>query len=302
MAAPVEPSAVMTFPEPRPLGPRCGVVLESGGGRLADLDPERIQALFRAHGMLVFRGFAPTVAELEAFTRPFTAEHMTGYGRAPFPELKLVTLGNESGLPLEPHADNGLRPEAQRPEITWFMCEVPSDSAGETLFYDGIQLLARLTPATRELLGQKRVSYVSRVAEAAWRPKGFKDAESFARFVPQLGGRAGRILADGTVEVEVLSSALRRTRWNDQPAFVSSMCVPGSRGFEAMTASLEGEDAIPTSVRQEVAAALAACEQILEWRPRDVVMLDNTRFLHGRRGYADRRRTLYLVQTLRASF
>jgi alpha-ketoglutarate-dependent taurine dioxygenase len=278
------------------------IVLHDTEGRgLGALDVAEVQARFREHGWIVFRGFAPDPAALDAFVRAFTATHFLGYGRAPFPELPAITMANESLLALAPHADNGLRPEPQRPDITWFYCETPAETAGETTFFDGIRVWAALAPATQELLLARRFRFVTRYA---WRQMRLPDFAAFERFVAAQGGVIRATYPDGSAELEILSPAVRRTRWGDALAFTSSFALAGTPGFEAMKVSLEGSEQLelPAELRGELAAALDACCELWRWEPREVCMLDNTRYLHGRRGFTDARRRMYLVQTLRASF
>ena len=285
-----------------PLSARCGVILRKVGDEsLADLGDELVVEQFRQHGLVLFRGFDARPADFDALARRFTAMHFLGYGRAPFAAFPTITSVNETNLPLEPHCDNGIRPEPQRPDITWFLCETPAAEAGETTMFDGVQVWAALSPATRELLSAKRIRYLSTYAEPAWRQMGFPSAAAFAQFVQTVAGTP-QLRPDGGVEVEVLSSAVRRTGFADHLAFISSLSLAGAKGFEAMRVSLEGGDELPESVAQEIRAALAGCCELVRWQAGDIAMLDNTRFLHGRRGFSDVRRRLYLIQTLRANF
>lgn len=285
-----------------PLG-SCGVVLQRTGNlALADLAADVITRLFREHGLVLWRGFAPTPADFEALAQRFTDTFFLGYGRATFPEHKTITLVNETNLALEPHCDNGIRPEQQRPDITWFYCEAPAESGGETTLFDGVAVWSALSSATRELLLQKRICYLTHFAEPVFTKMGYADPASFERFVKTLGGSVRRINADRSIDVELLSPAMGRTRFSGQHAFVSSLCLAGSRGFESLQVELEGGEPIPAAVLAEIRAALSACGDLIRWQAGDLAMLDNTRYLHGRRGFADTRRRLYLIQTLRANF
>lgn len=292
-----------SLPVCEPLGQRCGVLIRRPEqGSLSDLHADFLIPLFRSYGLVLFRGFQAGPAEFDALAKRFTATHFIGYGRAPFAAFPAITSVNETNLPLEPHCDNGIRPEPQRPDITWFLCETPAQTAGETTVFDGVQVWAKLSAATQELLSSQRIRFLSTYARPAWQGMGFPDAASFARFVQTVAGIPKRIGTDGTVEVEVLSSAVRRTRYGNQLTFISSMFLAGAKGFEAMQVSLEGDTEIPAHLTTELRAALADCCELIAWQAGDVAMLDNTRFLHGRRGFDDLRRRLYLIQTLTANF
>jgi len=251
---------------------------------------------------VLFRGYPVTPEVLDAFARPFTREYFYGYGRAPFGALPAITTVNESQLALEPHCDNGIRPESMRPQITWFWCEQPAEADGETTFFDGVEVWSRLSDQTRAVFRARQVSFLSRVAEPAWRALGHRDVDSFLRFLTSLGAHARAVDAGQTVDVEIRSAAVRTPQWIARDAFVSSMLIAGSRGFEGMRVTFDDGSSIPPGVHDDVRAALAACLTMISWRPGDVCMLDNTRFLHGRRAFTDPARRLYLIQTLHASF
>ena len=154
----------------QPLGPHCGALIRrSGEESLDDLPSEQICSLFRQYGLLLFRDFGAGPAAFDAIARRFTATYFYGYGRAPFADYKAITCVNESLMPLPPHCDNGIRPESQRPDITWFYCESPAKEDGETTFFDGIAVWQALSEATRRLLSEQRIRYVSTYAEPAWR-------------------------------------------------------------------------------------------------------------------------------------
>jgi alpha-ketoglutarate-dependent taurine dioxygenase len=282
------------------LGEQAGVVLENDGATLADVAAPVVESLFTQHGLVLLRDFAPSVKDVDALVDRFSKERMPGYGRTPFADYKLVHAANESMLPLEPHTDHGTRAAHLRPEITWFWCDVPARAGGETTFFDGVAVWRRLDEPARLLLAQKRVSFRSPYAAPAWRQMGFADAAGFARFAESVGGTIRTISADGTVEVEILSPPTSRTRAGEV-AFTSSLFLGGAKGFELMRVTLEGEP-IPDALMHQLRAALDASGQLIHWQKGDIVMVDNARFLHGRRAYSDENRRLYLCQTLRARF
>ena len=260
-----------------------------------------MEVAFREHGLVVWSGYGATVSDFDSLARSFTRDYFYGYGRAPFADHPAVTTVNETQLALEPHCDNGIRPEAMRPEITWFWCERPASAGGETTFHDGIAVWERLSATTRARFLDQPVAFLSRVAEPAWRALGHVSVESFRAFLASIGARACGLHADGTVDVEVQSSAVRTPRWSTSPAFVSSLLLAGSRGFEAMRAVFADGTSIPEATITELRAALAAELETVGWGAGDVGMLDNTRFLHGRPGFADPHRRVYLIQTLHAT-
>jgi len=277
------------------------VIVKQGDGlSLKAIEASWMESALRSDGCAVFRGYRTKPEDFDKLARRLTKTHFLGYGRAPFPHLPAITMANESPIALEPHTDNALRPEDQRPDLTWFWCVQPAKQGGETTFFDGVRVWLTLADATRALLTQKKIRFVSRYK---WRDLRFPDVTAFEAFVATTGGTIQKHHDDGSAEVEVLASAVRRTRWGNELAYTSSLAIAGSKGFEAMRVTLEGDDApFPAEVRADIDRALAACCEVLRWQIGDIVVLDNTRFLHGRRAFDDAARRMYLIQTLRANF
>ncbi|HEY0254904.1 MAG TPA: TauD/TfdA family dioxygenase [Kofleriaceae bacterium] len=277
------------------------VIAAEPGQALDRVDHATIRSVFERDGFVILRGFSPTPGSLIELTDRFTAKYFLGYGRSPFADKPAITTVNESMLPLEPHCDNGVRPEAMRPEITWFWCERPSNEGGETTFFDGISVLAGLSAESRALFERHEIVFTSTVAPPAWRQMGHPNAASFVAYLPTIGAR-GVVRAGDIVDVEIATRSIRTPRWKPSAlAFVSSLLVAGSPGFEAMRVALDDGTPVPASAISDLRSVLETCRFAVAWQPGDLGMLDNTRYLHGRRGYTDRERRLFLVQTLQAS-
>lgn len=276
------------------------VIIKTGNGlNLSAIDPAWVQAAIRSDGCVLFRGYNTKPEAFDVLARKLTKTHFVGYGRQIFPELPAITSANEQMIALAPHSDNALRPEAQRPELTWFWSVKPAESGGDGLFYDGVRVWLTLADQTRKVLSERKVRFVSRYH---WRDLRYSDRASFERFIATIGGTVREYFDDDSADVEVLQAPVRRTRWGNELAFVSSVCIAGSDGFEGMRVTLEGEDKFPAELRADIDRALALCCQTLTWEIGDILVLDNTRFLHGRTKHADPFRRMYLIQTLRANF
>ncbi|MEO8890080.1 MAG: TauD/TfdA family dioxygenase, partial [Coleofasciculaceae cyanobacterium] len=58
---------------------------------------------------------------------------------------------------------------------------------------------------------------------------------------------------------------------------------------------------IPESVIDEIQTITEQLIQLVAWQKSDVLMIDNTRLMHGRRAFADNQRDIY-VRLCEASF
>lgn len=276
------------------------IVKQGNGLTLKSIEAAWMESALRADGCVLFRNYRTKPEDFDKLARRLTKTHFVGYGRQAFPELPAITMANESPIPLAPHTDNALRNEEQRPDLTWFWCVRPATDGGNTTFFDGVRVWLTLADATRATLEQRKIRFITRYR---WQQLGFPNREAFDEFLSRTGGTVVKTDADGTVEVEVNVSAVRRTRWGNELAFTSSLSIAGSPGFEAMRVTFEGDgEELPADLRADIDRALAANCQELAWMVGDILVVDNTRYLHGRRPYSDRERRMYLIQTLRANF
>ena len=276
------------------------IVKQGNGLTLKSIEAGWMESALRTDGCVLFRNYRTKPEDFDKLARRLTQTHFVGYGRAPFAELPAITLANESPIPLAPHTDNALRPEDQRPDLTWFWCTKPAAEGGNTTFFDGVRVWLTLAEKTRAVLQERRIRFVTRYR---WKELGFPNRAAFDTFLARVGGTALAGAEEGVVDVEVLVSAVRRTRWGNELAYTSSLAVAQSLGFEAMHVTLEGEDTpISPDLRSDIDRALAANCQEIAWVMGDIAVVDNTRFLHGRRPHSDAERRMYLIQTLRANF
>lgn len=261
-----------------------------------------IRDRFKATGVLLLRGFGAHVTEFDALARRFSIDFMPGAGRSSFPDFRFVHLVNESMDALQPHTDHGTRPEEHRPSITWMMCEQPADADGETTVFDGVAIWNALSESTRDALRTQRLTFSTRYPPVAWGAMGFHDVAAFRTFASSIGAKLTELGADGMVEIDVSCGAHRKTAYGGQDAFVSSLSVAGSKGFEQLVVRFEDGTPIADTMRTELQTTIAAVCTTISWRAGDYAMLDNTRILHGRRTYRDPRRRIHLLQTHRPNF
>jgi len=93
---------------------------------------------------------------------------------------------------------------------------------------------------------------------------------------------------------EFVAPAVVTTKWSGEPAFVNSLRGP----YPNITTTFEDDTPIPLDVLDEIDALHARFTQEIPWQGGDFVMIDNTRYLHGRRRFDDPRRKTYCTMSL----
>jgi alpha-ketoglutarate-dependent taurine dioxygenase len=304
-----------------PLHPSFGLMIESRArAPLQTLPAEEVAAHFRRHGALLFRNFAVETEDFLAFTsrycRDFSTYQGGGFRWGALDRKKIngndtlltVTGSTQSfGIPL--HGE--MYYMSRRPTLLWFYCESPPTAAGETTLCDGAELYRRLSPPAREYFLKNRLRYIRHLLDGEWQVA-FQTGEldDLRRWCVE-NETALSEHGDGSVTVEYVSSAVCKERGAGGDIFINNLLVIHS-AEQAIRAGLAAEllslprNACPLVVRLEDGSEIPAAlvEEIEEtansisvkhaWRKGDVLLVDNTRVLHGRKKCADSARNIYV--------
>jgi len=274
---------------------RYTTVLRPGVGGLASIDAPQVQALLKAGRAILFRGFGFDAEAVRTVALRFASRFHVDTGKSkendpsPFdpgrPFLqRILPRGHAQAL----HCENGR--SVSPPVLLWFWCERPAAEGGATTICDGVRLWEALSPQTQRLFQRERVAYgaggaVPTQAMLAQLQQSYL-AKDFA--IEQLRGQIFRFFDDDTAIVEYATSAVHRSHFSELPAFTNSITGP-YRG----TVRLESTGDIPHAVMEEITSAQEALTDEIPWETGDLLMLDNSRFTHGRRGFSDLERKVY---------
>jgi alpha-ketoglutarate-dependent taurine dioxygenase len=256
---------------------------------LCSVDDEPVRRALEERGAILFRGFAVTEQAFGAFAGRFIHRHLLDIGASKLMDPMggvvqvVVPSGDAQGL----HCENARYPDY--PDQLWFFCERPARSAGETRLCDATVLWRLLSETTRQMFLQKRLKYTETSPREMWR-QGIDMFLGSTLQARSLAGTTYRFNDDESLTVEYVVPAVRPTRYGGVEAFVNSLTGPVQSGI-----SFEDSTSIPCSTLDEIRAAQEQCSFDIEWSSGDVLMLDNTRYLHGRRAFSDERRRLLTI-------
>ena len=270
------------------------IVLDGGGAGLLELDPSQIEAHFKDTGALWLRGFRVTAEDYLAFIRQLADELITLNTRErvrlrAVPEIQSVTGGPEA---LTFHTEMGHIPG--RPDFLSFWCQTPSTSGGQTLLADGIEVWRALGEPTRRLFETRRVRFVMAIPWEWWTDRlKSQDPDLAVQRVSAFEDTTAEMV-DDTLVVTWRTHAVFAPRFSDERCFASNLfpnVVPRLR------VSFEDGSTIPPEVLDELTECAERVAVEIEWQPSEVVLFDNTRWLHGRRAPGGiRRRRVQMLQ------
>jgi alpha-ketoglutarate-dependent taurine dioxygenase len=271
-----------------------GDVVEANASReLASIADRDVVDRIARRGAVMFRGFELSNDAFAAFADRFSRRTVpalhAGLNRERVGgDEHTVTVDMGSGL-VGYHLEMGYSPS--KPELLWFYCVEPAARGGETIVCDGAAMLAKMDPSLAATFRARRIKYVFRGADAAhWglfagEPLDYQQA--LERLAKLPGVRCAPSREAGRLDLEYVTSAIVRSRLAGVEAFASSITI-----FDHERVRFEDDAPIDRGLRLELAGAAAECAGDVPWRAGDVLVVDNSRVMHGRQPFHGARRIL----------
>lgn len=274
--------------------PHVVLVRDSEAGIL-DVDRTTIVDLYKKHGALLFRGFGIDVDQFRAFAQQFCSTSVVNESpgrRAIDPDSHIFTVdGGTRAFPLHPE----LSREPWKPDVAFFGCLAAPSEGGKTTICDGVALAQSLPPQLSEALADRRLLYFQSTwpsllkywlgtatptdAQLATPPPGCP--YEFRRFPPGIARIFSR-------------PALHKPMFLDAPSFGNFLLFARALGRNDSVVLDDGRP-MPDQWVQVISATAERLTVPIDWESGDLLMLDNTRFMHGRTEIADPAERLILT-------
>lgn len=272
----------------------------TGQASLHDLPFETVVDVFRESGALLFRDFGAASSDFSAFTDRFSSSTLgrlhLGQNRrevADDADTSTVNLGMQH---VGPHAELAYSP--QRPDLLWFYCAHPPASGGQTTLFDGIEVWKSLPDPLREKFAMTELLYsFHATGQDEWPlfTGMLADRDHTLDLLATEQGVSYATRDEDTIDISYRVSAAKLSRFQGVPAFANSI-MPNLGGDVSF--------ADGTSVRSgDRLSILRACSEVMtpvEWRTGDMIMIDNSRMMHGRLPFSDPSREIHIRMTTAA--
>lgn len=271
------------------------IVTPEGEAGVLDLDRSATIDLYRRHGALLFRGFGIDVAQFRAFAQQFCSTSVVNEspGRQPVdPDAHIYTVdGGTRAFPLHPE----LSREPWKPDVAFFGCLSAPGEGGKTTICDGVALAEALPPTLREALARRRLLYVQSTWPSLLNHWLGTAAPSDAQLASPPPGcpYEFRRFPQGIARI-FSSPALHKPMFVDAPAFGNFLLFARALG-RAESVVLDDGRPMPEPWVQTIGATAERLTVPIDWQAGDVLMLDNTRFMHGRTEITDPAERLILT-------
>ncbi len=275
--------------DPPAPGRPYAVLTPTGSETLGATDPAQVEAVYKTHGALLLRGFGADLGAFRRFARSLCATAVINEtpGRAVLDAAQAIqgVDGGTNAFALHPE----LAREPWKPDAALFGCLSPPGTGGETTLCDGIALAAALPAHVRAGLEGRRLVHVMGVWPALLRfwfgTEAPGDAE-LANPPRPLPYRFFR-MPDGRIAREFSRPALHRPMFAEGPAFGNFLLFARFNNGRGNFPLLDDLTPVPEEWLKAIKATCEALTAEVRWQAGDVLVLDNTRFLHGRRAIID---------------
>lgn len=272
-----------------PMAGRPLALLEAEPGEpLAAADLAEVRRLYRRHGALLLSGFASDLDAFGVFAAQLCplAIHNESRNRADLGlggAIQSVNLGVQP-FPLHPE----LSREPWKPDTCLFYCVVPPESGGATTVCDGVDIVRNLPVDLVSQMRQRRLKYLAPATPEQfefWLGTASPDEASLAappescpfRF-EWVGAQLARAFTRPLLHTPMFSDELAFGNF-----LLFARYLRGVRTYPLLDDGTPVPDDWVEAVRQ-VSDRLAVP---VDWRKGDLLILDNTRFMHGRTAVTD---------------
>jgi Taurine catabolism dioxygenase TauD, TfdA family len=257
------------------------------GEALADVSANDILAKLKDSAVLV-RGFPPGISAFNDFASRFCATSV--FNESPDRlllddknNIQSVNLGDDP-FPLHPE----LSRVPWKPDICFFHCITAPEEGGETTFCDGVEIARRLPAEVRSVLEKRSLLYMQHAGPPVldfWLGTATPSDALLAHPPAQCPYRFRRI---GNNVVRFFARpSLHKPLFSDERAFGNFILFARDYLNIDRIPLFEDGSRIPDWIVDAVREAASSITYAVRWRPGDILILDNSRFMHGRRAITD---------------
>jgi alpha-ketoglutarate-dependent taurine dioxygenase len=261
---------------------------------LLELDKKEIISLFKSYGFLLFRGFGNNIGTFTEFTNSLSKDFMDYTGGV---FNRRVINGNETILSVndfknEIKLHGEMYYQQTIPLMLWFFCAQPALQDGETILCDGRQLFNELSGSLKDLFTKKKLKFVGHLNKEGWQKRYKTDDLEEVKQTCKSNNVQFKVNEDESIDLQYICPVIHLSRCGKYKVFINSLLpvkhmAPGSVRFD-------DDSEIPDDVVCEIAEIAEKMTIEISWQKGDILMVDNTRIMHGRRAFCDERRDIYL--------
>ncbi|MEY8712745.1 TauD/TfdA family dioxygenase [Mangrovibacter phragmitis] len=281
------------------------IVTSLNGGEVTSLLPDYLLSQLTGHGYVVLRGFKHSIERFSRLVRQTSGRISLDPARSFNGDTaQKVDAGYDKvGL----HCENGNSPFW--PDLCWFYCQKAPEYGSQTTVCDGKQVYQHLSSHARAAFSARDIMYSRRVEEKKWKTYAFHalagqpnapasvEETTLAHLSSLSMGTPGASITlndDNSIRYQFQTPAIRASRVNPREMlnFANSIFGPSNNYEKPLITFADGKE-IPADLLAETEAVCDRFTYDIGWQHGDIVLIDNTRVMHGRRQIEDKSRTIF---------
>ena len=267
------------------------------------IDKKKVISLFETHGCVLFRGYNFEPTNYKEFTDYFSSTYAndtndtsrrkkTNYDKF----IRDVDAGYKK---MSLHSEASFSPSW--PEIVWFYCYRPAKIYGETTLCDGIKLWDILSDKVKNFFLANPLRYKLRIQIMKKNKKGKKRSW----LINNIGSYDSYLnFKTGELHLTQIRFAMTESRLPNKLCFSNHVLHKAPYIDKTIVdwGTINGKK-IPQKILNEVEEKSDKITYFHQWKEKDLLMLDNRRFMHGRNFFNKKdKRAIFNTQTLKATF
>lgn len=252
------------------------------------LDSEWISELYRQHGALLLRGFDTNIDSFRRFAAQFctTSVFNESTDRQILDATQNIQSVNGGVRPFPLHPE--LSREPWKPDVCFFTALSPPHAQGATTICDGVELARRMPAAIREGLVNRRLLYIQQAAPEILDYWLGTPRPSDAQLAAPPDACPYQFRRMGNIVIRTFSRpALHKPMFTDGPAFGNFLLFARYHNGRHNFPVLDDGQPVPETWVEAIKALGDTLSTPVQWQKGDLLMLDNSRFMHGRTAILD---------------
>jgi hypothetical protein len=178
------------------------------------------------------------------------------------------------------------------PLMLWFFCANPALEDGETTVCDGREFFDKISSSTKELFSQKKLKFAVRMSKDDWHKKYKTDDLEVLDEMCKKNNTHLKVHEDQSIQLEYITPAIIPSRCGNYQVFINSLLPTMQLSPNVLT--FDDNSKIPDDVVSELNEIAEIITTEIYWQKGDILMIDNTRIMHGRRAFTDDKRDIYI--------
>ena len=269
----------------KPIKSRSYVIIspDSKKEELQNLNTFLVEELYKKFGAILFRGFNFNVNIFSQFTSTYCSHSMKNLsvGREIVDKINNIQSVDpgDNVFPLHPEMSR----EPWKPDVAFFACEIPPKQGGETLFCDGVELVRRMPSQVLKVFNKRKLRYTLQTNAEFIKYWLKKDTYTTVDLKTPPSDCPFEFIQQGDkIFRSYVTPVLHRPMFINKLAFGNFLLFARYIHNDKWFPTYEDGTIVPDDLIEAVKKSGEKITVINKWQKDDILMIDNTRFLHGR--------------------